>query len=96
MERDDHDEILRLRDRAHALESKMVGVELKLRLLDDWRVRASEQLEDLVKADELAELLAQRVRHERTISLTIVQKIGAAVFALLLVTLPIVITKVWT
>ena len=96
MERDDHDEILRLRDRAHALESKMVGVELMLRLLDGWRIRASEQLEDLVKADELAELLAQRVRSERTLGLTIVQKIGATVFALLLVALPIVISKVWT
>lgn len=53
----------------------------RLDALDKWREEISElvagnrrELDRLVKADEIAEQVADRLRHERTLHLTIVQK----------------------
>ena len=101
-ERDEHEEILRLRDRLHHAESKLVGIEFMLNDLREWRAQArvqfegfGVQLEGLVKADELADALAKKMRNERTFHLTIVEKVGAGLFALLLVAIPIIVSKVW-
>lgn len=79
MERDDHDEILRLRDRIHDIDASIVAFRLLIDDLREWRAQARVQLEDLVKADDVAEAVTERMRKDRTLGLTFVQKACAFV-----------------
>lgn len=71
LERDDHAEILRLRERLHNVESKLVGVEFLLADLREWRAQARVQLEDLVKAEDIAEAVARKLGEKRDDELTV-------------------------
>lgn len=66
----DHDEILRLRNRMHDIEAELIGFKYLLDDLREWRKRADRKLEDLVKADELAEAVAQKLNEGTTQKLT--------------------------
>lgn len=79
MERDERDEILRLRDRMHAVEGKAAALEWLVDDLREWRAQARTQLEDLVKADDVAEAVAERMKRDRALGLTFVQKAAAFV-----------------
>lgn len=70
MERDDHEEILRLRDRQHDIEGTVAGLKFMVDDLREWRAQARLQLEDLVKADELADAVAQRLNAQAQNALT--------------------------
>ena len=90
MERDsDHDEIIRLRERLHTVESTVIGIQYLVADLGKWRDEVrnrldtlSEQLDNLVNADEIAQAVATRMRSTRTIHLTFVQKSVGLIAAL--------------
>lgn len=72
----------------------------RLDALDKWRTeidgrlsRLEQRVGDLTKADEIAEAVAQKMRSERTLGLTFVQKVGGGLFALALVLIPILVQK---
>lgn len=79
MDRDDHDELLRCRERLHTLETHVLALELHQQSLREWRAEARRQLEGLVNANDVAEAVAQRMKQDRTIGLTLVQKLAAFV-----------------
>ena len=92
MERDDHDEIMRLRDRMHSVESKLVGIELVLAALREWQHKVdgrlkelAEKLDGIVKADEIADEVAKRMRQTRSLHLTRVQRVLGVIGTLALV-----------
>lgn len=79
-ERDDHDEILRLRERLHSMESDLLGLKFQTSDLREWRAEARGQLAALRKemdgvmtADEIADAVARR----RANAWTLWQKLGA-------------------
>lgn len=74
------------------LELALMRLAWRIDALDAWRQEISElvagnrrELDRLVKADEIAEQVAERLRKERTLQLTIVQK--ALITVVTLVTL---------
>lgn len=65
-------EILRLRDRLHDVESKLVGIELLISDLREWRAEVRTQLrainsklESLVSAEAIAEAVAEALKQEQ-------------------------------
>jgi len=63
----------------HTVEGKVAALGWIVEDLREWRAEARVQLEDLVKADEIAEAVAKKMRGERTLHLTWVQKAAAFV-----------------
>lgn len=61
--------------------------QFKLEALDEWRRETVDpelallrrDLEELLKADEIADAVAEKMRHTRTVHLTLVQKTAAFV-----------------
>ncbi len=59
------------------LELALLRLAWRIDALDEWRKDVDldrARLKDLVKADEIAEAVAKKVNHERTLQLTLVQK----------------------
>lgn len=102
MEREDHDELLRCRERLHTLEGKVVALDLLVADLREWRAQIrvqveqnSKRIDGLVKADEIADAVAAKLREERIDGVTFGnlnmarwQTWAAAVGVLLLVAAP--------
>lgn len=75
-------EILRLRDRAHDLANSLAAAHFQLSTLADWRRDidawkrdVEEQIDKMVKADEIADAVAARIRGDHQFRLTVTQKI---------------------
>lgn len=76
----------------------------RLEALDQWRKETDKRVSvleskvhDLEFTNEVADALAKRIAEDRRrLELTVVQKIGAGLFALALVIVPTIISKVWT
>lgn len=86
------DEILRLRERLHSVESKLVGVEWHVSDFKEWRAEMrtvihelDESLSELSRTDQIALAVSQQVRRDVGRGWTMLQKTGAAVVALVVV-----------
>ncbi len=80
------EEILRLRSRVHEMAGKLAGFRLEIdearRWRDDagrWRILINERIDDLMKADEIADAVAEKLNKRRGLELTVVQKFGAVI-----------------
>ncbi len=80
---------------------QLARIRWRLAALDDWRKEADgrvavleSKVNDLRFTDEVAAKLAERLSARRRLELTFMQKVGAGVFALVLVVAPTVIAKV--
>lgn len=80
-------EILRLRDKVHSLSATIGGFGYRLGGVETWKKEISDKVEDIsetleeiIKADEIADGISNKIKTERTIKLTFVQKVivGAA------------------
>lgn len=79
-------------DESADLELAVLRLAWRLDALDEWRREVSEQvagnrreLERLVKADEIADAVADKVNETRTLHLTFVQKAAAFIVGLVAV-----------
>ena len=68
------EELVRLRDRMHKAETKLVAFDLLVSDMRSWRDRIDPVIEDLREADRIAEAVANKVNEQRNLSLTKVQK----------------------
>ena len=83
----DETEIVRLRDRMHDVESKLVGIEWIVGDLREWRAesrtvleKCRKDLDDVMNADTVAEQVAEKLRDGRVQRWSMTEKmIGAAV-----------------
>ena len=66
----EHEEILRLRDRMHKVESRLIGLELAAKGLLGWKERIEPIIEDLREADRIAEEVANRLSEQHRQALT--------------------------
>ena len=80
----DDAELLRLRDRVHKLSNDVLGLRYEIDALREWRVEVRLQLEQveyelegMLKADEVAEAVAEKMSEQHTFHLTLVQKTAA-------------------
>lgn len=92
MEDSFRDEILRLRDRAHDLANSLVAAQYQIATLNEWRRDidawkrdVEEQIDKIVKAEEIAEAVADRIRSDRSFQFTIVQKLAASLVGAVMV-----------
>lgn len=74
---DDHAEILRARERLHKLEAFQYAAASRLRHMEQRLDRLEPSVEALVRQDELAEAVADKVKDLRGELFTGVQKVGA-------------------
>lgn len=88
MDHDDHDEVLRLRERVHELVELVGAIRWQTDDLREWRREVREtldqhsrQLLELVKSEEIADAIADRMRRQHTLQLTLLQKLIAGVVA---------------
>ncbi len=80
---------------------QLARIRWRIDALDEWRkdldgriAVVESQVNDLRFTDLVAEKLSEQLAHRHRLDLTIMQKIGAGVFAIVLVTIPTVIAKV--
>lgn len=83
---DDHDEILRLRDRLHKLEGGQASHTWQLEDLREWRAQARTQIDSnakridrLVTKDEMEAAVTEQLRKDKGLVLTGVQKLAITV-----------------
>jgi hypothetical protein len=92
---DQRDEIIRLRDRNHDVLSAITGLRFQVEDLREWRAETrtqlgvlsrrcdelAEQIDRVLKADEIADAVANRMAQQNTLRLTVVQKAAAFMLA---------------
>lgn len=79
---DDHDEILRTRERLHRIESTATAIDWRLKRLTEKVDEMSPQVAALARADEIADAVSARMSSQQTVRFTRWQRAGAAVVAL--------------
>lgn len=94
------DILYRTLERLAALEKRAQRNEWRLDALDKWRDHIDgrisvmeSKVNDLRFSDAVAEALSQKLDARHQLQFTLLQKVGAGVFALVLVTVPVVIGK---
>lgn len=87
-DRDDREEILRLRDRVHSIEGDVAALKWLTGDLREWRAEARVQLAEgdtlldgLVRKEEMETAVTEAVRKERGLQLTALQKLVGIAFA---------------
>jgi hypothetical protein len=83
------DEILRIRDRIHEITSTIAAFKLEIDAsirwrdeADRWRKEINQLIGELMKADEIADAVAERLNKRRGLELTMLQKLAAAIVGL--------------
>ena len=76
--RDEHDELVRARDRLHKLEAFQIAAAARIRVVESRLDRIEPSVEALVKQEALAEAVAQKVEALKGQLFTTTQKVGAA------------------
>lgn len=86
----DHDELVRVRQRVHAMRSTLAALAFRVRTLEEWRGdhtreadAAFAKLQELVQQDETAKAIAFALRHRGRVELTWVQRASALVIFVL-------------
>lgn len=86
------EEIVRIRERIHKLYSWTAALRMRADDFDQWRHRQEQQtetleglvervdgkVEELIKTDEIAEQISQKLQARNRLELTVAQKLGAA------------------
>lgn len=80
-------QLAKLRWRLDALDDARAELEARVAVMES-------RVNDLRFSDAVADALAQKLATKRKLELTLVQKIGAAAFAIALVLLPVLLQKV--
>ena len=83
----DHDsellwrEVNRLRDRQHDLGNELARLKWHVDDLREWRAKAAGQLDGIVKAEEIADAVADALHERRAMHFTVGQKIAGLALA---------------
>lgn len=78
---EERDEILRLRDRVHALTTRVVSLELRQQILIEWRDQMTEVVNELRESDAIADAVSRRLQERRSFALSRAQTWAAIVAA---------------
>lgn len=89
-------------ERPETSEVQIARILWRLDALDEWRRHMDKRLSvleskvsNMTLTDKVAELLAEKLSEKKRLELTAFQKVGAGMFAVMLVMLPVLIGKLW-
>jgi septal ring factor EnvC (AmiA/AmiB activator) len=91
---DDHNEIGRARERLHKIESTCLAIEFRLKAIEHKLIVIEPKVDQLARADEIAEAVKQRIGSDRRVRFTRFQRLAAYLGALVIALDPAL--RVWS